>query len=136
METEKATLEGLASRLKARLGYDKALLCMSQILHEVGGKLSPLARVNNFSGIVYVKQRYAKDSGIKQPDGSYNYAKYDSVEDYINDYLRIVGKSVNAATSLEDFGRKLKAQRYYGADVVAYIKGMTNFYKTAKRMLA
>lgn len=119
----------LKKALIDRLGADKATLAMSQILHETGGKITPLARLNNFSGITYIGQKYAKDSHIKQPDGRLNYASYDTLENYVEDYLRIVGKSVKNAVTIDDYARNLKRQNYYGDTLQNYTAGMVYWAK-------
>jgi len=119
----------LKKALIDRLGADKATLAMSQILHETGGKITPLARLNNFSGITYIGQKYAKDSHVKQPDGKYNYASYASIADYVEDYLRIVGKSVKNAVTIDDYARNLKRQNYYTDTLQNYTAGMVYWAK-------
>ena len=112
-----------------RIGADKARFAMAQIKHEVGGKINDLARLNNFSGITFVGQKYAEDSHIKQPDGKLNYASYKTLENYVEDYLRIVGKSIKGATTLDDYARNLKRQNYYGDTLQNYTKGLAYWYK-------
>jgi len=112
-----------------RIGADKARFAMAQIKHEVGGKINDLARLNNFSGITFVGQKYAEDSHIKQPDGKLNYASSKTLANYVEDYLRIVGKSIKGATTLDDYARNLKRQNYYSDTLQNYIKGLAYWYK-------
>ena len=112
-----------------RIGADKAKFAMAQIKHELGGKINDLARLNNYSGITFVGQKYAEDSHIKQPDGKLNYASYKTPAHYIEDYLRIVGDSIKNASTLEDYARNLKRQNYYGDTLQNYTRGLAYWYK-------
>ena len=124
--------------LEFKLGADKARLAFAQILHETGGKANRLTALNNYSGIVYVRQdkRFgivgAKDSGLKQPDGKFNYAQYDTLDSYVNDFLRIVNKSLKKSDTIKDYALNLKEQRYYGDTVQNYSKGLLHHYLKLK----
>lgn len=124
-------LSTLYKKIKNRVGQ-KSDLVMAQILHEVGGKVSNLAKFHNYSGIVYVGQKYALDSHIKQPDGKFNYAKYKSMDDYLEDYLRIVKNSLSKSNSINEFATNLKNQKYYGDTIRNYSIGMLNWYQKLK----
>ena len=132
MEKSIGSFETLGKKLAERIGKDKASFAMAQILHETGGKIKGLAVYHNYSGIVFIGQKGAFDTHIKQPDGKYNYAGYKTIEDYIEDYLRIVGKSIKQSDTLSAYASYLKAQRYYGDTTANYLNGMSRFFNKAK----
>lgn len=124
----KKQLSAVKSKAVKEYGADKAKWIMSQILHETGAKQSPLAKLNNLSGITFNHQRLALDSGIALPENkAFTYAKYKTVSDWFMDYSRIVDKSLRSAKSLYEYAENLKKQGYYTADLEDYRKALIWF---------
>ena len=128
MGTYRKQLAEAKGRAVKEFGKDKASWVMAQILYETGAKQSPLAKLNNLTGIIFVGQKGAKDSGILLPENkAYTYAKYNSVSDWFFDYIRIVNKSVKNSNSLYDYASNLKKQGYYTAPLEDYRKALIYF---------
>jgi flagellum-specific peptidoglycan hydrolase FlgJ len=117
---------------------------MAQIAFETGHyKNNSAINDNNLSGIKYVGQKNATP-GTPAPknEGSAPYAHYNSINDWANDYLRImktVGKyrPLDAPDSTE-FVKRLKANGYFGGDLNNYISGVNSlvrFYKPFIQLL-
>lgn len=132
--TFRKQLSAVKAKAVKEYGADKAKWILAQILHETGAKQSPLAKLNNLSGITFNHQRLALDSGIALPENKlYTYAKYKSVGDWFLDYSRIVDKSLRNAKSLYEYAEKLKAQGYYTAPLEDYRKALIYFNDNQKK---
>jgi hypothetical protein len=111
---------------------------MGQIAYETGHyKNQGTIKDNNLSGIKYYGQPGASPgSPAPKSEGPNPYAHYKSIQDWANDYLRIM-KSVGKyrpleASSVEEFVTRLKKNGYFGGDLASYISGvksLSKFYK-------
>lgn len=111
-------------------------LAMLQLSHETAGFNSRVSRVNNLSGIKYVKQAYAKDSGIVSPEGN-NYAAYNSYNDWAKDYLRIIKRmGADKASSIAEFAAILKKKGYYTDTQKNYEKGLISWRNQVGKMFS
>tara|TARA_R110000868_G_C10693632_1_gene748569 strand:- start:140 stop:685 length:546 start_codon:yes stop_codon:yes gene_type:complete len=95
---------------------------------------------NNYSGIKWINKPYQKNSsqGQLSPEGNF-YAKFDTPQDWANDYFRIlslqrksnkIGRPIDALT-IADFNEKLFANGYYNQTLEAkknYLKNLQYFY--------
>jgi len=115
---------------------------MSQIAHETAGFNSKVLNTdNNASGIMFInkpaKQRNAtRGSSFPKKEGKYYYARFATLKDWAVDYLRIIGKVPQTATSLLDLATKLRARNYYTDTVANYAKGLNFHYKNIKDMFS
>ena len=114
---------------------------LAQISHETGGFKSNLSLLNNLSGIIFVGQKGAIDSGISQPKketskfGKWNYAAYKTIEDWAADYISILAKhKVFDAKNLEEFVNKLKEARYFTAPTEEYFTALKKWTNQLKKI--
>lgn len=120
------------------LSEEKARMLLAQMLVETSGFSSRVAiQANNFGGIKFAP-KFNKDSGIKSPEGD-NYARYDSIDGFIKDYLRIVSRGGNnapiKADTIAEYNRRLKAQRYYTAPETDYLKALKSWLPSIKKFI-
>lgn len=114
---------------------------MAQIAHETNGFKSRVLKTdNNASGIMFInkptKQLNAvKGSRYPANEGKYFYARFNTLNDWAKDYLRVLGKTAQTATSLADFAQKLKNRRYYTDTVKNYTNGLISWSKRIKNIL-
>jgi len=122
MATVKIDTNNLASvRLaleNAGLAGDKLLLALSQVAHETGGfKNAKIKTHNNASGIVWInkpeKQKNASKGNPLPEAPKYHYAKFDTLNDWAKDYLRIVKTALNNSTNSGDYATALARIKYY-----------------------
>lgn len=140
----------LTNALKSK-GVSLRLLptMLQQVLHEAGGfkfasKASDLAKTdNNLSGIMFInkpKQKNAvrgsqmplKDTGGKVA----YYANFLTVQDWANDYIRILSEYKSKpleATDEADFAKRLKDSGYYGATYESYLAALKSWAATVKK---
>lgn len=119
-------------------------LLMLQLGVETAGFTSKVAlQANNLSGIIYVKQKGARDSGLPLPSqerkkyGNYNYAAYDNLDNWAADYVGILKrKGILPASSIEQFAAKLKEGRYFTADLSDYKKALASWLPSFKKIFA
>jgi hypothetical protein len=115
-------------------------ILMSQVAHETGGFKSPVLQSNNnASGIMFInktKQKNAIKGSPFPPNESRtaHYAKFKTLKDWAIDYLRIIGKTPQTATSLTDYAQKLKARKYYTADTNLYAKALISWDNQLKKL--
>lgn len=133
--------QAVSEELKAR-NIPASNLCflLPQMMVETAGFTSKLTNINNFTGIIYVGQSLANDSGIPLPAkeremyGDYNYASFDSVRNWTKEYLNILQrKKVIPAKDLSDFANKLKAGRYFTASLEDYKKALCSWLPQLKK---
>lgn len=102
------------------------------VAHETGDFTSRVsARDNNYSGIKFINKPYqVATKGSPAPEGG-NYAHFASRIGWAKDYSRILHLKPGEpykATSLADFARRLKMNKYYADTEANYLRGMTAFY--------
>lgn len=104
----------------ANQGYSgkSLLLALAQSAVETSGfKDDKITSHNNPSGITFsnnpTRQKNAT-RGRKLPESpKYNYAKFNTLDDWAVDYNRIVGKSMKASTDSASYAKNLANQSYY-----------------------
>jgi len=104
----------------ANQGYSgkSLLLALAQSAVETSGfKDDKITSHNNPSGITFsnnpTRQKNAT-RGRKLPESpKYNYAKFNTLDDWAVDYNRIVGKSMKSSTDSASYAKNLANQRYY-----------------------
>ena len=126
-EGEKA-IRSVAKAIGKKLGVDPKLV-YAQLMHETGGG-THMAGKNNYGGIVYAGQKGAK-AGSHQPDGSGNYADFDSLDDFANAYASTLQKmGINSSIkSVNDWANQLHSKGYFTASPAEYAGGMERFAK-------
>lgn len=126
-EGEKA-IRSVAKAIGKKLGVDPKLV-YAQLMHETGGG-THMAGKNNYGGIVYAGQKGAK-AGSHQPDGSGNYADFDSLDDFANAYASTLQKmGINSSIkSVNDWANQLHSRGYFTASPAEYAGGMERFAK-------
>ena len=133
-DSEKASGKGVeaaksvAKKVGKELGVDPSLV-FAQIMHETDGMTSKLSNdgSNNLSGIKYAGQSGAT-RGSASPDHDY-YAKYNSLDDYANDFARILKNDGidSSIKSVDQYATALKNHSYFTAGLSAYEAGMNSF---------
>mgnify|MGYP003648012305 FL=1 len=121
----KILLSIIQNNLIDQLNSKQLSFALSQVLLETGNfsKSSTVYKENNnFSGIKWINKPYQKNAikGSLSPEGNY-YAKFNTPEDWANDYIRIlslkrskntIGRPIDAE-NIEDFNNRLYANSYY-----------------------
>lgn len=133
-DSEKASGKGVeaaksvAKKVGKELGVDPSLV-FAQIMHETNGMKSGLANdgSNNLSGIKYAGQSGAT-RGSASPDHDY-YAKYNSLDDYANDFARILKNDGidSSIKSVDQYATALKNHGYFQDGLSNYEAGMNSF---------
>lgn len=126
------------TNLFTSMGVNKKVIpfMVAQIAHETNNFTSiQLLKNNNGAGITYINNPYqinAHRASELPEDKNYHYAKFDTIQDFANDYLRIlkygIDKPINS-NSLEEFAKRLKNNGFYSDTLDNYTKGLKFFYK-------
>lgn len=126
-EGEKA-IRSVAKAIGKKLGVDPKLV-YAQLMHETNGG-THMAGKNNYGGVVYVGQKGAK-AGSHQPDGSGNYADFDSLDDFANAYASTLqNMGINSSIkSINDWANQLHSKGYFTDSPANYAGGMERFAK-------
>ena len=119
--------------MNAGLTGNKLLLALAQVGHETGGYTNEKIKThNNASGITFInnptKQKNATRGNPLPEAPKYAYAKFDTLNDWANDYLRLVGKSLNSSSDPNTYAKKLASQRYYEVSA-RYPNAVSNYTK-------
>lgn len=149
-QTAQIAAQAVSAELKRRnLPVSKLPLVMHQLAVESAGFTSNIsANDNNFSGIKYFGQKQAV-KGAPVPNSEYIkgakfgnfYAKYDTVNQWAEDYLNVLQKFGNPldANTLEDFATRLKngnnGRSYFQATLPDYIKALKSWTGTFAKYL-
>ena len=125
--------------LKAGFPAENIKLFLAQAMTESGGKSfnsNVAVKNNNLTGIVFIGKAFQKNAkqGLPMPkaditvkSGKGFYAHFNTLQDWANDYYRILsldrgaGKPINATTTA-DLAHRLKVNGYYGASESDYAK--------------
>ena len=96
-------------------------LVLAQLSHESANFDSDLARsANNYGGLTTTE-----NTGMPQPDGSMQYARFSSPEDFVDHYFKWWGSTIQGSGSdVQKFTSKLKAEGYFGADLGSYTQAV------------
>ena len=109
-------------------GIDPKIL-YAQWAHETGGFTSSLClEYNNLAGVTQVEP-----NDLPQPDGSFYYMKFDSLDSwarYFGKFIRLFDGAAEA-TTIEEYATALKNEGYFGDSLENYIAGMTAAYEEA-----
>jgi len=111
---------------------------LAQLAHESANfKDAKIITHNNPSGIVFSGNKNQKNATKGNPlpkkettTTQYYYAKFNSIDDWANDYLRIINKAPYYAIksdSIEKYAAALKAGGYYQDTTENYLKGLKIF---------
>ena len=137
-QTQEISNKVVSSLIANGLSEEKAKLLLAQMLVETAGFTHRVAtEANNYGGIKY-SPKFNKDSGIKSPEGD-NYARYNSIDEFIKDYLRIVSRGGNnapiKADTIAEYARRLKANKYYTAPEADYLKALKSWLPSIKKFI-
>jgi hypothetical protein len=125
------------AKLFTSLGAPKSAIpfMVSQVAHETGDfKSLELQKYNNATGIIFLnspKQKNASRGDVLPESPQYNYAVFDTIEDWARDYMRILSigsKPPIKASTLTDFVTRLKNNKYFGDTIENYLKGLKRAY--------
>jgi hypothetical protein len=115
---------------------------VAQVAHETGNFKSKLLRDhNNGSGITWINnskvQKNAKKGRPLPEDPRYFYAKFDTLQDWAIDHVRVLNRKSKPiqATNVDDFVSRLKANGYFTAPIEIYKKAVAKFYNQYKNIL-
>jgi hypothetical protein len=135
------TLE--AALIKNGLKLPQLNFALAQLLLETGrftskSKVSTLN--NNYTGIKFLNKPYQiAEKGTEAPPNESKglainsplryYAKFKDANGWAKDYIRILsfGSKPIQAITIEDFNKRLKANKYYGSTPEAYEKLLKSF---------
>ena len=123
-----------AALTAAGLSGNTLLLALAQVAHETGGyNDKKIDTHNNPAGIIYINKKTIQINATKGnplPEApKYHYAKFATLKDWANDFIRIVGKKLRSATTAEDYATKLKAGRYYTDTLKNYSNALKGHLK-------
>lgn len=97
---------------------------------------------NNASGIIFINKPSVQKNATKGrpiPENSkYNYAMFNSIKDWAIDYNRVLhlGKAKPfEATTLADYVARLKANKYFSADINEYMRIIKDTYAKYKKFV-
>lgn len=117
-------------------------LLVAQVAYETSDFKSKLLQDhNNASGIVWTGKASQKNAtkGRPLPEApQYNYAKFDTLNDWARDYIRVLNLRAKPiqATSPDDFITRLKKNGYFTAPVEQYKKGFERYLKKYGKIAA
>jgi hypothetical protein len=130
------------ANLFSRIGVNQQLIpiLISQVAHETGGfKSKGLLTRNNASGIIWANSPNQLNASKGDPlpeDDRYYYANFDTLQDWANDYIRILSRGGDQAPikqkNVTDFVAALKKNKYFSADQSIYEKAVQRFYNIYK----
>jgi hypothetical protein len=135
-----AAKKALSNELTKRgipLGY--LAFTMPQLAVETGGFESRASKVNNLSGMVFVGQAGAYNSGIQKPKGEKKgtYAGYKSLDLWAADYVKtLIKMGAFAARSLDEYATILKAHGYFEAELPLYKKALNSWLPQMKKLMS
>jgi hypothetical protein len=128
-------LKKIAAALTAAgLSGNTLLLALAQVAHETGGfNDKKITTHNNPAGITWINKKTIQINATKGnalPEApKYHYAKFATLKDWANDFMRIVGKKLRSASSATDYATKLKAGGYYTDTIKNYSKALEGHFK-------
>jgi len=132
------------ANLFLRIGVNQQLIpiLVAQVAHETKNFTSyGLTKRNNGSGIIWINKPYQRNATKGDPlpeDSKYNYANFDTLQDWANDYVRILSRGGDQApikqTNIKDFVAALKNIKYFTANENTYQKAVQKFYDIYKNI--
>lgn len=115
-------IKSVAKKMAKKFGLPEAYF-QAQMDFESGHGTSPISQHNNYGGIKYSGAKGSKP-GSMSPEGN-PYAYYDSLDDFANDYARILSADgVHKGMSVDQFIGTLKSHGYMGADEGTYLSAV------------
>ena len=122
-------IKSVAKKMAKKFGLPEAYF-QAQMDFESGHGTSPISQHNNYGGIKYSGAKGSK-SGSMSPEGN-PYAYYDSLDDFANDYARILSNDgVHKGMSVDQFIGTLKSHGYMGADEGTYLSAVKSLMNHA-----
>lgn len=118
-----------AAQVAAGISGIPAEILYCQWSHETAGFTSELClQYNNCAGVTQTQE-----NDLPQPDGSFFYMKFDSLDDwarYFGKFIRLFDGAAEA-TTIEEYATALKSEGYFGDTLENYIEGMSAAYQEA-----
>ena len=118
-----------AANISAGISGIPAEILYSQWSHETAGFTSELCQqYNNLAGVTQTQ-----GNDLPQPDGSFFYMKFDTLDDwarYFGKFIRLFAGAAEA-TTIEEYATALKNEGYFGDTLENYIDGMSAAYQEA-----
>jgi hypothetical protein len=110
---------------------------VAQVAHETGDfKSKLLYDHNNATGITFANnsklQKNAKKGRPLPEDSRYNYAIFDSINDWAIDYIRLIKRGKNKpmeAKDIDEYINRLKANNFFTANIDLYKTAVKKFIK-------
>lgn len=122
-------IKSVAKKMAKKFGLPEAYF-QAQMDFESGHGTSPISQHNNYGGIKYSGAKGSKP-GSTSPEGD-PYAYYDSLDDFANDYARILSNDgVHKGMSVDQFIGTLKSHGYMGADEGTYLSAVKSLMNHA-----
>lgn len=122
-------IKSVAKKMAKKFGLPEAYF-QAQMDFESGHGTSPISQHNNYGGIKYSGAKGSKP-GSMSPEGN-SYAYYDSLDDFANDYARILSSDgVHKGMSVDQFIGTLKSHGYMGADEGTYLSAVKSLMNHA-----
>jgi hypothetical protein len=134
-----------AALSNAGLSGNTLVLALAQVAHETAGfNNAKITTHNNASGIVFAnnpKKQPNASRGNKLPEApKYNYAKFDSLNDWAKDYIRIVGNNLKKSADSSQYALRLADQKYYEVSprypnaIKNYSAGLANWFDKLQKI--
>lgn len=140
-ENAKKVLQALAS---AGAPVTAIPFLMAQVAHETGTFASRVFNENNnASGIMWINNPSRQKNATRgrafpknewpAPNKPLYYAHFFTLKDWAVDYLRLVGKTVQQAKTLEQYATALKNRKYYTAPLSQYAAALRAHYNQLQK---
>jgi hypothetical protein len=140
VQTQNKASEIISALKKAGIKDSFLPVLLGQVANETAYKgvpfNSPVSQNNNnYSGITWINKKAVQKGAnkgtmlnLKETKGkAYYYAKFDTLQDWANDYARILSIGHNPpikAINTTDFVSRLKENRYFTDSVETYLKNV------------
>lgn len=135
-----------AALSNAGLSGNSLVLALAQVAHETGGfNNAKITTHNNASGITFInnsKKQPNATRGNPLPEApKYNYAKFATLNDWANDYLRLVGNNLKKSADTAQYALRLAKQKYYEVSprfpdaIKNYSAGLANWYSKLQKTI-
>lgn len=115
---------------------------VAQVAHETADFNSRLLYDhNNATGITFANKPKMQKNAVKGrplPEApQYNYARFDTLNDWAVDYLRLINKGKNkplAALTVDDYIVRLKANNFFTDTIERYTAGVKKYLKKYSKL--
>lgn len=113
-------IKSVAKKMAKKFSLPEAYFQAQMDFESTHGTSKIATEGNNYGGIKFVGQKGAH-SGSGSPEGD-SYAYYDKLDDFANDYARILtNDGIHSGMSVDQFIGTLKSHGYMGADEGSYL---------------